>query len=473
MKIKKVISFALAASMLAAGLVFPGCNNDPKQAEVNNTSAPVTSVGSGKTAKVVEAISLSADYPKDPSGVFESEPMSDTDMNKWSQMQTEWNKARDERVAAAKDVPDMDKFTAALISEALKHSDGDNLVMSPANIYMALAMLAETTGGETRDEILKALDVESMEALRENCAALMKAESVDDGLTKTVIANSLWMNDGVEFNKETLNTIAEKYYASSYAGDPTSESFSKAMKEWLDEQTGGLLKDSIDGIEIPPELILAIASTIYMKANWANDFAKGLTNRETFHAVSGDVECDFMHSKFGEGKVLYYKGDAFAAIALPLRNGAGKMWFLLPNEGTSIDEMLEKGGMDFMLSDKSAAESDWNVNVSMPKLDVNSDSNMVEILKSMGVKRCFTSEADFTPLTTEHAFVSGVKHAARVKTDEEGMEAAAYTVILTCGSAFIPEVKEVDFVADRPFVFCITGVSEAPLFVGAVNTPMN
>ncbi len=499
MKIKRIISLALAASMLFAGLVFGGCNNDPKQGEVNNTSIPneikqedvkntsipnepkqeevknsplpVISTGSGKIEKVAEAKSLIADYPKNPDGAFDKDPFMSGEVEKYDQMEAKWEKATEKRMEIAKSVPTMSKFANGLVSEALKHSDGGNLVMSPANIYMGLAMLAETAGGETRTEILKALDVESIEKLRENCDALMKAESVDDGLTKTVLANSLWMNDGIEFNKETLNTIAEKYYASSYWGDPASESFGKAMKEWLDEQTGGLLKDSIECIEIPPELILGIASTIYMKANWQNEFEPYYTDEETFHAPTGDIECDFMHGKFGAGG--FYKGDNYAAVALPLKNDSGNMWFLLPDEGTTVNEMLENGGMAFMLSDKSEAESDWMVNVSLPKLDVDSDSDIVEILKSMGITRCFTSEADFTPLTSQGAFVSNVKHAARVKTDEEGMEAAAYIEIYLGGNASYNGQKEFDFIADRPFVFCVTGVSDAPLFVGVVNTPIN
>ena len=60
-------------------------------------------------------------------------------------------------------------------------------------------------------------------------------------------------------------------------------------------------------------------------------------------------------------------------------------------------------------------------------------------------------------------------HAARVVIDEEGCTAAAFTVVAPGGSA-APE-DEVDFVLDRPFLFCITGDSGLPLFVGIVNNP--
>ena len=55
--------------------------------------------------------------------------------------------------------------------------------------------------------------------------------------------------------------------------------------------------------------------------------------------------------------------------------------------------------------------------------------------------------------------------------DEEGVTAAAYTVILAPGASMPPE-EEVDFVLDRPFLFAITGVDNLPLFVGLVNRPV-
>ncbi len=68
------------------------------------------------------------------------------------------------------------------------------------------------------------------------------------------------------------------------------------------------------------------------------------------------------------------------------------------------------------------------------------------------------------------AYVSKAEHAARVTVDEEGVVAAAYTVLAMSGAAAPPE-DEIDFVLDRPFLFVITGAHGLPLFVGVVNQP--
>ena len=64
-----------------------------------------------------------------------------------------------------------------------------------------------------------------------------------------------------------------------------------------------------------------------------------------------------------------------------------------------------------------------------------------------------------------------MKHAARVKVDEEGCEAAAFTAIMAqATSALIEPLPVVEMNLNRPFGFLITGVDGLPLFVGAVNT---
>ena len=113
------------------------------------------------------------------------------------------------------------------------------------------------------------------------------------------------------------------------------------------------------------------------------------------------------------------------------------------------------------------------INQSVPKFDVVSDMSLVEELMELGVTDVFdSSKSDFSPLTKDmtEIYVSQVEHAARVKIDEEGCEAAAYTAIILCGAAMPPE-EEVDFVLNRPFLFAITGTDGLPLFLGVVNQP--
>ena len=66
--------------------------------------------------------------------------------------------------------------------------------------------------------------------------------------------------------------------------------------------------------------------------------------------------------------------------------------------------------------------------------------------------------------------MDSVEHGARVKIDEEGVEAAAYTVIMLKGNSMPLELDEIDFTLDRPFIFLMTGADGNLLFTGVVNS---
>jgi len=94
-------------------------------------------------------------------------------------------------------------------------------------------------------------------------------------------------------------------------------------------------------------------------------------------------------------------------------------------------------------------------------------------MKKLGIQDVFVpNKADFSPMLQddEDTYLSSAQHAVRVKIDEEGVEAAAFTVMMMENAAMEMN-DEVDFVLDRPFLFVITGANGLPLFTGIVETP--
>ena len=115
----------------------------------------------------------------------------------------------------------------------------------------------------------------------------------------------------------------------------------------------------------------------------------------------------------------------------------------------------------------------YTLHVEIPKFDVNSDLDLVKTLQALGVTDVFSfEEADFSQIFTDNtpAAVSEVQHSGRVKIDEEGCEAAAFTVIML-EKAMYAQQDKAEFILDRPFLFAVKGSSGAPLFTGIVNEP--
>ena len=380
----------------------------------------------------------------------------------------------------------LDGFISSTTTQFLSGAGEENRVYSPINVYMALSMLAETAGENSRTQILDLLGVGSIEALRTRAYALWRDNYRDDGVVTSLLANSLWLRDGMTYSQKTLDTLAEHYYASSFSGAMGSEEYNQALRDWINAQTNGLLAEQAQGLEMAPETVLALASTIYFKAAWSDEFHKDFTEIDTFHALSGDVDAEFMRRTMDS---TFYWGDNFTAVQLRFQEG-GSMWLILPAEGYSVDQLLQTGeAMEFLLSPKSDQYDDkgsvtsqgWTgqkyltIHLSMPRFDVSSDLDLIEGLQKLGVTDVFDpSLSNFDPLeasTDDPLYVSQAKHAARVKVDEKGCEAAAYTVLMEACDAAMPPDDEVDFVLDRPFLFSITAESGLPLFTGVVNQP--
>ncbi|MBQ2768142.1 MAG: hypothetical protein IJF49_08725 [Clostridia bacterium] len=353
-------------------------------------------------------------------------------------------------------------------------SEGQNRVLSPLNLYLALAMLTEATDTTSRAALLDLLGADSIDTLRSRVASIWNVNYVDDGRVTSRLAASLWLADRLSYRADTLECLAKNHYAETYQGKMGTEEMNAALRSWLNKNTGNLLTEQANGVSFDPLTVLGLATTIYYKASWDNSFSSNLTADDTFHTTSGDITVSFMHDS--EHAYCYW-GDGFTATYRSL--GDGKMWLILPDEGVSPDQLIEAGDIFTLTQDFAQNWSDkkhLRVNLSLPKFDVVSDMDLTTGLAELGLGDLFNPAcADFSPITDDPALqdqlaLSQAKHAARVKIDEEGCEAAAYTVmVLTATGAIIAD--EIDFVLDRPFIFIVTGSDNATLFAGVVETP--
>lgn len=361
-------------------------------------------------------------------------------------------------------------FFQTSMPKFLAGQPGENGVCSPLNLYMALALLAEVTGGETRKQVLDLLNAADITALRTQAGHVWNAHYCADSASTCTLANSVWMDSALTYDGSVLETLTDSYYASAFQGDLGSPEMDAALQEWLNDQTGGLLEDQIQNVHMDPATVLALASTIYYRAKWTNEFGEGANTEDVFHGTAGDVTATYMNTTLGYGP--YYWGEDFGAVSLGLEDGS-QMWLVLPDEGYSPEDILASGhALELILGNpyESENQKSLRVNLSLPKFDIVADRKLNDALKALGITDAFDpAKAEFSLIqTADDCWLDSVDHAARVAIDEEGVTAAAYTVMLMCGAAMPPE-EEMDFILDRPFLFVITSRDNLPLFAGVVN----
>lgn len=352
----------------------------------------------------------------------------------------------------------------------------DSMLYSPISLYYALALTAAGAEGNTADQ-LYALLGSDRDTVNDQSGKLFRLLYTDNENTALTIANSIWMDSEVQGNPITYSedykkTAVENFYSSLYTADFASKETGEAIGKWISEATRGKLTYSP---EVSQDTMMAIINTIYLKAHWSDEFYKDATQPDTFTRGDGTQEqADFMHRVTS---AYFCRGEGFTAAALSLRgDGVGEVIFVLPDEGVTIDQLLE--GEDPFTAFVNARDSyrDWNklwweIHWSVPKFEYDSNLDIVETMKNLGVTDAFALEtADFSGLSDMPAVLSRIIQGTHIGMDEEGVEAAVYTVVeALAGSAAPRELEQVEMNLNRPFLYSITGYNGATLFTGTYS----
>lgn len=416
-----------------------------------------------KSPMVTCAVAAEAVYPELAPYPEERIFSTEADWEEWNKEVEAWNASMEALRVESFSNDSIADFLQATAPALL--SGEDNTLYSPANIYIAMSMLAELSGGDTRQEVLDLLGADSLEEQRSRANALWRNCYTND-LASTTLANSLWMDQEITYVQDTLNTLASEYYASSFYGTMGSKEYDAQLQSWMNEQTGGLLKKQISDQHMSDLTVMALVSTLYYAASWVEKFES--TAPDTFHGLREDSQCDFMYH---EEEGMLWHGKQFSAYGRELIN-SGRFYVILPEEGKTPSDLLEDPEvLDFLTDPYSMPNAFAQINFKMPKLDLTAQLDLKGTMEELGVKKVFDRRvADYTPLTeVADIALTEFQHGIRLTVDEDGCVGAAYTLsLLEAESADIEETR-IDFFVDRPFLLLLTSQTGIPLFVGAVN----
>lgn len=360
-------------------------------------------------------------------------------------------------------------FTSA--TSILNNEDNkNNSVYSPISLYMALTLLAETTEGSTRGEILNLLSINDMSLIPSETPKLFRSLYTDNEIGKLNLANSIWLSNTYDFNQETIDTLTSNYYAHSFSIDFSDSETPKSISDWVNKYTGGKLGTDPSAFKPNPAQVMSIINTIYFYDQWQSKFDPALTKTEEFKLEDGTtVSSDFMNTQTIQS---FSKGTNYISSNLNFKNKCS-MVFILPDEGVSPYDIINNpdalaNAVNYM---GTPNEKYGQVTFKIPKFSFSNDLDLNDAIKALGVEEMFSTKADFSPLTDNKGlFVSEVKQSATIAIDEIGCEAAAYTQIDLYGSGLPTDTANI--ILNRPFIFAIKDGNGIPLFIGVINNPL-
>lgn len=341
----------------------------------------------------------------------------------------------------------------------------DQMLVSPLSLSLALSMTACGAEGRTSEQMCSTLGFgdSSTEDVAGYYKKMVSSLLTIDNKTTFEIANSIWADKRLDVKKDFLS-MTGKYFSSEVRNvDFTSSSTVDAINKWCSDNTHGKISKIIE--ELDPGTVMALINALYFKGKWAFEF-NDRTRSEQFTTISGSkVKHDMMSAA---KKLMYSSSDGYEMVSLPYGNGAFQMSVILPPEDMPFAEAV--GRMDGKRWDVlNNGLTTCNVNLKMPEFKFEYSSDMGEVLKALGMTDAFSGSADFSGISDAPLCIGSVIQKAFIEVNTKGTEAAAVTVATMTLTAYEPpqEPKNVDFIADRPFLFVISEQSTgAILFIG-------
>lgn len=356
-----------------------------------------------------------------------------------------------------------ESYAYCLADAVLDGSANQNL--SPYSLYFALVMLAEGAVGQTQEELVSFLGAADMESLRAHAVTLLETVNFEDDSYVLDTNNSLWMEKRHEdaILPSYLDALSA-YRAECHAADFTTDEAAKRVSDWIAEHTRGTIEPEL---QFSPATLAVLVNTVYLLANWRTPFDETDTRDATFTDANGaEHTVPFMYQ--GVSGTVVVQGDGFLRYSSPLSGGL-RMTFVLPDADQPLSRLLWRDGVEKLLT--TGAEMQCDVRFSLPKFSFDAKYELLPLLESLGLSEPFGTEADYSALSTLAVSVDSILQETHLNVNENGVEAAAYTLISLRGASLPRELPLVELTLDRPFLFAIEAKDGTPLFIGTVTNP--
>ena len=358
----------------------------------------------------------------------------------------------------------MASASVRLASQLVALEEGD-VVVSPASLQLALAMLREGASGAVAAEIDAAAGLSGdSQAVADLRATLGRYDGDVAGIDPDEppaapllhIEDGVFVQSGFDVQAGFLERVSAYHRAEVFEADFAGEAATPLLNAWVTEATGGLITKC--PAITKPETRIVLMDAVTFGASWRSPFEAASTNDGPFTRAAGaEVTVPLMHPGLD---APYAVGDGWVAAELPYTAGFA-MRVVLPDDGTvTVDDWL--AAHEALAAARRAAFS-----LTMPRWRTDTTLTLTDALPDLRLGSLTDPAGDLDGVF-QGAYVTAVAQGATITVAEKGTVAAAVTAIAGAG-AMPPELT---LVLDRPFEYQVVEQSTGlVLFAGRVADP--
>lgn len=349
--------------------------------------------------------------------------------------------------------------------------EGENTLLSPLSVTLALGMTAQGAAGETAREFETLFGMDA-DTLLYYCRALMEDYADLGGSSQTTLANSLWCDPDLELEKLFTANCVHQFGAELFHADLQSGDTVRSVNGWVDQATHGMIPSVVDRFD--EDAVLALINAIYFKNQFQRPFETPThTWTMDFHNTDGTVaQPQGMSNGTRQEQYLVHAGGQ--GVVLPYDDGKLGLLLMLPEEGRDLADYLS-GWDGTTVKALLDSQTGARMSLTVPKFKTQWSAGLEDALKALGLTAAFDPDAaGFSSMGRSiHGgplYIGQVIHKTAFELNEKGTEAAAVTAVIMDAATAMPPDDLIVLRFDRPFVYGIVDLDTgAPLFLGTME----
>lgn len=346
---------------------------------------------------------------------------------------------------------------------------GNNVMISPESVMLAIGMTANGAKGETLSQMETVLGGQGIDAVNKAMQYRMTKFMNSDTVNFNV-ANSVWVRDDSErinMKQEFCDKVKSVYNADSFLA-PFDNTTLNDINSWINKNTNNMIPSVLDSIKESD--VAYLINAMAFEGEWAEKYEDAQVREDDkFTNSKGEEEKvkmlyseedGYFEDENTTGFLKYYSGHDYAFMAM------------LPSEGTDIADYV--ANMDGEKLSNLWQSAGGSVDACIPEFSYDYGRELSDDLKAMGMTAPFDENADFSDMAETGSgslFIDKVIHKTHIELDRFGTKAAASTVVVMKDEACLEAKDKKQVYLNRPFVYAIIDTeSGTPVFMGAVNT---